>query len=579
MKFKIPYKVALVVLLASLNTAYGQERDENIGTQVVNVVKPYTPTISDAFKVKETPNLDDDQTAQKETIRYNIFSFPVASTFAPAKGRAAGVDKASSETLYKNYLSLGIGSYANANAELFIVQDVGDNGYFGGSLRHKSTQGGVKNLALEDKFMTNALDLTYGSKSDMLSFTVDAGYEHQIYNWYGIDQQHFGIDDAFYGAIDSQQTYQNAYVGSKLSFNDSFFKEATVKYNRFWDAYGSQENRFIAKPKFDFEIADTNIKLNLIADYVGGSFEKQYLGTLNADYGYANFGVNPSFNIVRNDWSINLGATGFYSFDIENDKSSIFFYPQVNASVHVVRDLMIFYTGAEGSLQQNSYRDFSNENPFVSPFLAVAPTDRQFDIFAGLKGKLANAVSYNVKGSYARERDKALFVTNPYPNTTQPIYAGYEYGNSFGVVYDNMQIINFFGELKADFSKAVTFGVNADYSKFTVDNQAEAWNLPELKIGSSLDVTITEQWYAGADVFFTGERKDFLDMSLIGGFSRVVDLDSYFDANAHVGYKHNDRLSGFLKFNNIANQNYEKWNQYKVQGFQVMLGANYKFDF
>lgn len=579
MKFEIPYKIALVLLIASLHTVNGQVRDENIGTQVVNVVKPYTPTISDAFKVKETPNLEDDETTQKEPIKYNIFSFPVASTFAPAKGRAAGVDKASSETLYKNYLTLGIGNYANANAELFVVQDVGDNGYFGGSFRHKSTQGGVKNLALEDKFMTNALDLTYGSKSNLLSFTLDAGYQHQIYNWYGIDREYFGVSDAFYGAIDSQQTYQNAYVGSKLSFNDSFFKEATVNYNRFWDDYGSQENRFIAKPKFDFEIADTNIKLNLLADYVSGSFDREYLGTLDGKYGYVNFGAHPSFNIVRNDWSINLGAAAYYSMDLENDKSSVFIYPQVNASLKVVGDLMVFYTGAEGSLQQNSYRDASNENPFVSPFLAITPTDRQFDIFAGLKGKLANSVSYNVKGSYARERDKALFLTNPYPNTKDAIYAGYEYGNSFGLVYDNVQTINFFGEIKADFSKAVSFGINADYSKYTVKNQAEAWNLPDLKIGSSLDVTINEQWYAGANVFFVGERKDYLDLSKIAGFSRIVTLDSYFDANAHVGYKHNDRLSGFLKFNNIANQNYEKWNQYKVQGFQVMLGANYKFDF
>lgn len=579
MKFEIPYKVALVLLFASLQAVNAQERDENIGTQVVNVVKPYTPTISDAFKVKETPSLDDDETTQKETIRYNIFSFPVASTFAPAKGRAAGVDKESREALYKNYLTVGIGNYANANVELFVVEDIGDNGYFGGSLRHQSSQGGGKNLALEDKFMKTGLDLTYGLNSNTLSFNVDAGYQNQVYNWYGIDQQHFGIEDSFYGAIDSQQTYHNAYVGSNLSFNDSFFKEASINYNRFWDAYGSQENRFIAKPKFDFEIAQTSIKLNFIADYVSGSFDKQYLGTLDGKYGYANFGVHPSFNIVRNDWSINLGAAGYYSMDIENDDSSFYIYPQVNASLNVVKDLMIFYTGAEGSLQQNSYRDITNVNPFVSPYLNIAPTDRQFDVFAGLKGKLANSVSYNVRGSYVNERDKALFITNPYPNTKDAIYKGYEYGNSFGLVYDNIQTINFFGELKADFSKAVSFGVNAEYSSYSTDNQQEAWNLPDLKVGSSLDVDITEKWSAGADVFYTGERKDYLDLSLIDGFSRVITLDSYFDANANVRYKHNDRLSGFLKFNNIANQYYEKWNEYKVQGFQVMIGANYIFDF
>ena len=56
-------------------------------------------------------------------------------------------------------------------------------------------------------------------------------------------------------------------------------------------------------------------------------------------------------------------------------------------------------------------------------------------------------------------------------------------------------------------------------------------------------------------------------------------LESYFDANAHVGYKHNERLSGFLKLNNITNQGYQKWMNYPVQGFQIILGANYKFDF
>jgi hypothetical protein len=38
-------------------------------------------------------------------------------------------------------------------------------------------------------------------------------------------------------------------------------------------------------------------------------------------------------------------------------------------------------------------------------------------------------------------------------------------------------------------------------------------------------------------------------------------------------------LTFFLKLNNIGNQAYEKWLNYPVQGFQVLGGANYKFDF
>jgi hypothetical protein len=36
---------------------------------------------------------------QKEIIRYTIFSFPVASTFTPSKGKAEGVDKTKKSTL------------------------------------------------------------------------------------------------------------------------------------------------------------------------------------------------------------------------------------------------------------------------------------------------------------------------------------------------------------------------------------------------------------------------------------------------------------------------------------------------
>jgi len=31
--------------------------------------------------------------------------------------------------------------------------------------------------------------------------------------------------------------------------------------------------------------------------------------------------------------------------------------------------------------------------------------------------------------------------------------------------------------------------------------------------------------------------------------------------------------------NNMFNQSYEKWMNYPAQQFQVVLGANYKFDF
>lgn len=569
-------KIVAVLLLLISQIVLAQKKDENIGTEVVNVVKPYTPTISDAFKVKETPALEDEDNTKKEVIKYSIFSFPVASTFTPSKGRAANVEKSESEKLFKNYLTLGLGNYTTLNAELFVTENISDTEYVGGMLRHLSSQGGIKGIALDDKFYTTSLDLTYGNQQKNLNWNADLGYQNQVYNWYGLPEN---FDAALIEGINPQHTFHNFYAGAKFSLNDSFFKEGSLKYNRFWDARGSSENRFYVKPSFEFDIFDKKINTNFVVDYLGGTFEKDLFGTNTKTYGFTNFGVHPSVVINKNDWSVNLGAAIFYSIDNENSKNKLFVYPQINASLKVVGDFMIFYTGAEGSLDQNSYRDFTNENPYVSPTLSITPTDKQFDIFAGLKGKLAKAVSYTIRGSFQNEKNKALFKSNNF--TEDSINEDYEFGNSLGVVYDDLKTVRFFGELNADFSKKVSFGINGTFSSYSTHNQEEAWNLPAVKLGSNLDVIISKKWYAGANVFFVGERKDLqvnTDILTLVAPSPMT-LSSYFDANLHVGYKHSERLTGFLKLNNIGNQAYQKWMNYPVQGFQVLLGASYKFDF
>ena len=209
-------------------------------------------------------------------------------------------------------------------------------------------------------------------------------------------------------------------------------------------------------------------------------------------------------------------------------KNKLFVYPKANASLKVVGDFMIFYLGIDGDLQQNSYRDFTNENPFVSPTLAIAPTDRQFDVYAGLKGKLANSVSYTVRGSVINEKNKALFIANNY-NESIVIQEMYQYGNSFGLTYDTLRTFRFFGELKADFTKNIAVGVNATFNTYSQENEKEAWNLPQFQLGANIDATITSKWFAGANLFFVGDRKDKqinFDVPTAG----LKTVKSYFDA-------------------------------------------------
>lgn len=582
------YKLYLSVLIVftALQFSFSQKKNENIGSEVVNIVKPYTPTISDAFKVKETPVLEDEEEQKKETIQYNIFSFPVASTFTPAKGKAAGVDKTEKEKLYNNYATLGFGNYPTINAELFITQNLSRSNYVGGMFRHLSSQGGIKDLELDDKYGNTSLDLTYGVRERDMSWNVDLGVKNQVYNWYGLPTKNIFFDDATIGGIDSKQSYNTIALGGKMSFKDGIFKDATMQFKRFSDGFSSGENRFFIKPDFDFEVMSQKIKADLVVDYVGGSFARMLDVDSELKYSTIIAGIKPSILYQQDDLSVQIGVGVFYATAKINGESDgkIFVYPNVKASYKLVGDILIAYAGAEGSLQQNSYADFVGDNAFISPTISVSPTDNKYDIYAGLKGKLANSVAFNVRASYLNQDDKVMFVSNEY-NPANANTEGYAYGNSFGIVYDNVKTISLFGELKADFSKNVTFGVNATYNNFSTDMESEAWNLPQLKVGTSIDFDLNEKWYAGANVFFVGERKDRVTvqddmMAFPATFTQQVqNLDSYFDLNAHVGYKYNARLTGFLKGNNLANQQYNRWTNMPVQGIQILIGANYKFDF
>ena len=57
---QIQNKIVVIAVLFTFQLSFGQKKEETIGSQVVNVVKPYTPTISDAYKVKDTPPTDDE---------------------------------------------------------------------------------------------------------------------------------------------------------------------------------------------------------------------------------------------------------------------------------------------------------------------------------------------------------------------------------------------------------------------------------------------------------------------------------------------------------------------------------------
>ncbi|MBT8325044.1 MAG: TonB-dependent receptor [Winogradskyella sp.] len=568
-----------VLIIAALYSVYGlaQERTtDTIDDQVVNVIKPYTPTIADAFKIKQEPKIGEESTSTRKVIKYNIFSIPVASTFTPAKGKAASVDKAKAVKLFDNYASFGVGTYTTVLGEVYLNHQLSNTETVGGYFSHHSSQGGIEDLLVDDDFQKTSLNANYSQKLRDFSWKIDAGFNIQSFNWYGIPQEFFTQSQA--NAVEPGHSFNSFYVGGILDFDDSIINQGSAKFRRFGDNQNSGENRFLADLNFDIPIEDQYINTEVSIDYINGSFDRNYIDNTELKYANTAIGLAPSYQLKEDDLTVDLGVRLVYLNNTENEANKFFIYPNIEASYRLVSEILIAYGGVKGELIQNSYYQFANDNPFVSPTLFITPTDQRYKGFLGLKGKLSNNVSYNIRGNYWAEESKALFKANAAQTFAEE---DYQYGNSFDVVYDTVKTFSVAGELNIDVNRNFTLGIKGEYFNYSVDNEQEAWNLPDITGSIFLDYQISEKWYAGGSVFYVGERKD--EMRLDGTFTpmvpEIITLDSFLDANAHLGYKINPQLSVFAKVNNIANQGYQRWLNFPVQSIQFLAGATYQFDF
>ena len=572
--------ISIFILLLITTLAFSQKKKDTIGTEVINVVKPYSPTVSDAFKVKLSPEINDTELNKKREIQYSIFSIPVASTFTPAKGKAKVLRVDPSAPVYDNFITAGFGNFSTPQIEAFVHTNSTRYNDFGGFFNYHSSKGGIEDVLLNDDFLDTRLDMFYKQEESDFDWQLNGGIRFQKYNWYGLPEQINFIPNTISG-LNETQKYTTMYLGGKLNYNDSFFQGGTIELNRFTDDEASTENHILIQPKIEFPIASEFINANARLEYLKGEYFMNYAGDDNIEYSFFTIGFNPNFEVLRDNLTINLGADILYSSGSADGEDAKFYtYPKVNASYIVIDEVLTAYAGVIGGLHQSTYIEFTNDNPFVSPTLSIKRTDEQYNGFVGVKGKLASNIGYNFKGSYKSEKDKPFFKLNPSKTDGSIIVEkGYEAGNSFQIVYDDVKTLTAFAEISIDFSKELKLGGNIEFNTYSKDTIVEAWNLPELKVSAFANYN-QDKWFAGANLFFVGERKDEFAYVVpnIQSVNEIITLGNYVDLNFNGGYKFSDKLTAFAKVNNVFSSNYQKYTNFKVQGLQVFAGLTYKFD-
>lgn len=573
-----------------LVNAQTEKKKDTVKTEIVNVVSSYTPTIADASKIKKNPKINLIDRSKKKKMEYTVFSAPVASTFIPKSGAIKGINYGVKERLYNNYVALGFGNYISPFAELFIhkytrfQQQYGLYAKYSGSLENS-----ISDTFLDSNFSNFESSIFYGQKERMLDWKITLNAERNIYNWYGLPN--FITDTSLQNAIIEEQRYNFFELVGDISFEESFIEKSKLKVSYFADAFKSSELFTNLNTDFIIPLSYTNssindLKLKTSLEILKGEFNKNYDGLTNVNYNIFTASLHPEYKLLIQDFSVRAGFKLYASMDMENDANNFLVYPDIEIKKPIIQNFLSVYGGVTGGLKTNTYKSFADLNPFISPTLFITQTSEKLNYFLGFNGKITNNINFNIKGSYKLEEDKPLFIknnsksngTNTKDTNNTPL-KGFEYGNSFSVYYDDVKTTAIFTELEYTFSERIAIGVTGLYNNFNLENSVAAWNLADIT-ATAFGKYRQQNWYSELAFFYINNRKDVSYNNLYpSNFSTPEKVKGYLDVNINGGYHFNDRFSVFLKLNNLLNTKYQRFDNFTVQGLQVLGGITYKFDY
>lgn len=561
---------------------------DTIKTVVVEVVTTYNPKIADAHKIKKNPTIQLLEKSKKKKLDYSIFSAPVASTFIPKSGVVKGIDVGVKERIYDNYIAAGFGNYTSPYAEAYIHKYSRFQSEFGLSANYKASLSNIENTSLNSDFSNFSGTIFYKKEERYFDWKLALNTERNSYNWYGLKENFF--TDLAITNIQENQTYNSFNITGSVDFLDAYIDTSNLSLSYFTDAYASTEFLINADIAIDVPIDFINRNLHNLhvqtsLELLTGQFENDYSNQNKLSYSIFTAELNPEYKAVFSGFSLKLGAKLFASFDVENSVNHFLAYPDIKIQKEIIKEKLTIYGGVFGDFHTNTYQNFTEENPFISPTQFVTQTAEKYNTFLGFNGVISNNFSFNISASIKEEQDKVLFIRNNSKSNGVSNFAnenelkGFEYGNSFSVLYDDVKTTSIFAELEYDFSKRITLSTNIQFDDFNMAVQTEAWNLPTFQT-AVIGAYKNNKWYATTTIFYVGERKDVLYAATFpSNTNGTQNINSFVDANLHGGYHFSDRFSTFLKFNNILDSNYQRFANFNVQGFQVLGGLTYKFDF
>jgi hypothetical protein len=553
-RIKLFSNIATVVFILLGVGSYSYAQDNKL-TKEVQVVRPYEPTISDAFKLNLLPQVED-------TIRivpiftYNLALRPVSMEFPVNPIPAARMVAEPLPRISKGYAKVGFGNFALPLVEVYYANERSKDYSYGGWFKHKSSLSNVRldnNEKVDASFSRTNLSAFGKRIFDKSALAGNFSYNRFGYGFYGNDitiPLPDEVDDQVQNKIDIAVSYYSTY-------SDSTHLNYTLKsgFSNFTDKFEMQQNTFLLSANFDkyFRV-----------EKLGGSIELvHHMNSKNlAPSNNSLFSFGPWIGLYGKQWRAKAGLNA--TLDFNHTGTQAHFYPIAVLSYDIISNYVIPYFQFSGHIEDNSYSKILSENPWIQPGLNVWNTSHKFIMKGGVKGNFSPRIAYNVSAMYSLI-DSAYFYVNP----TDPTNTYLE--NRFTVVYDNVQFKQFSGELTIAPTKRIKLFFQADFKDYTMQDISKPWHKPSFTGRSTISYSIQDKILLKSTFFFEGAR--FVQQA-DGSPKEIKGLS---DFNIGVEYRYNSRVSAFIDINNITAKRYHIWHLYPSQGFNMLAGVTYAF--
>lgn len=555
---------ALLILFS--NGLVGQRLDFD----EIQVIAPYEPSISDAFKINMNPRIEDTlQVDIQFDYQINPSQIPVRFDFeplSPARMRGEPLAK-----LYKGYVKAGMGNYATPYAEAFYNTLRSNEYAYGARVRHFSSSGDIDDYG-HSAFSDNKINL-YG-KRFLRNHTLhaDLNFERNVVHYYGFLPEEFPEDQMNQlSNKDLRQhfNYISPRVGIQSNYLDSDKLQHSVdlQYYYLTDRHDALEHNVNIRSSLEKSLGEDPMgfaeaqvfHMDVLVDYYKNQNELDTAHT-------ALFALTPRLASSYKDFNFYVGINTAIQAD---NVSYIKFHPVASAEVNLINNVLFAYTSLTGKMEKHSMFQYSRVNPFINTAnMPLAFMNTKSRIQGGMRGSISSFASYNVSVSSSNIENYPFFISD----------FGTDLNNQFAVVYDDVRIFNFRTELFSNIGERVQVRFASDYFEYTTDEQERAWHEPTVKLNLNLRYNIQNKIIFTADAYARNSVYAKIPSATDPAKIESVKIHGFHvDASFGVEYRYTQILSVFLNFNNVQNQPLERWYNYPSQRFNILGGVSYAF--